>query len=591
MLENLKIFIKITWKEAKLTLIIYIIQSIISMTSPLVDIIGIGLVVSFLETERELSYIIKVIIYYALVCSALWVIAYTVAYFENVNSRHLSNKLQYGYIYNSLDINFHYVQDGTMLNKRNQSMYIRPPFSSYSILSLLQSGFGVLGIIGVIAAFDRLFLIVLVISLTISVYLTFKQRSVEHDYDLDKTDDGRKMEYLYKTMTDYTYAKEIRVNKVSDLITGKYFKVLSDQLSRLKLYLKKNNKYEIAIYVISASQSLLMYLYYSYQVIADKLTMSEYIMLTGSTILLFSFLMGFFDALSKFRSILEDVDIYLDYENFMDTNSAIHQSNNLPEQDIDFHNAVIKFENVTFKYPNTDNIILDNVSFTFKPKEKVALVGINGSGKTTMIKLLTRLYDPTEGKITINGVDIKTIPHDQYVRNIGIVLQDYTLFAFTVKENIVFDKEVDTELLNKSLALSGIDEKINTLENGLDTYVYKRFSDSGIEFSGGESQKLATARTIYKNAPMLILDEPTSALDPIAEYQLFMKFNEISEDKTTVFISHRLSSTRFCDNILVLNDGVITESGTHAELMAIGGFYSKMYNSQAQYYKNEGIHI
>ena len=591
MFDKLKIFIKITWKEAKLSLMLHFLQSIIGMTAPLVDIIGIGLVVSFLETERELTYIIKVIIYYALVYFALWVIAYTLTYFENVNSRHLSNKVQYSYMYNCLDINFHYVQDGTMLNERNESMYIRPPFSSYYITSLLQSLFGTLGIIGVIATFDKLFLIVLVITLTLSVYLTSKKHGIGYEYDIDKTDDGRKMEYLYKTMTDYTYAKEIRVNNASELITGKYSKVLSNHLNRFKVYLKKESKYDILIYIISAAQSLLMYLYYSYQVIADKLTLAEYIMLTGSTVLLFNFLTGFFDALSKFRNMLKRVDIYLNYENFIDTNSTIYQSNNLPEQEIDFHNADIKFENVTFKYPNTDKIILDNVSFTFKSKEKVALVGINGSGKTTLIKLLTRIYDPTEGRITINGVDIKTIPHNQYVRNIGIVLQDYTLFAFTVKENILFDKEVDPELLNKSLSLSGIDEKINTLENGLDTYVYKRFSDSGVEFSGGESQKLATARTIYKNAPLLILDEPTSALDPIAEYQLFMKFNEISEDKTTVFISHRLSSTRFCDNILVLNDGVITESGTHAQLMANGGFYSKMYNSQAQYYKNEGIQI
>ena len=187
--------------------------------------------------------------------------------------------------------------------------------------------------------------------------------------------------------------------------------------------------------------------------------------------------------------------------------------------------------------------------------------------------------------ITINGTDIKDIPYKQYSALIGVVLQDYYLFAYSVKENITLETPYDEKKLRSALKESGSDKKIEALKNGIDTSVSKVLDKDGIEFSGGEGQKLALARAIYKNSPILVLDEPTSALDPIAEYELFSRLNDISKNKLTLYISHRLSSTKFCDKIVVLSDGEIAEIGSHNELMDRGGLYCELFTSQAKYYK------
>ena len=221
--------------------------------------------------------------------------------------------------------------------------------------------------------------------------------------------------------------------------------------------------------------------------------------------------------------------------------------------------------------------------------EKLGIVGLNGSGKTTLIKLLCRLYDPTQGRITLNDIDIRKIPHDEYTKLIGIVLQDFCLFAYSVRENVVFDGQLDETHLYESIEKSGLSDKIMSLPNGANTSIYKTLDDEGIEFSGGEGQKLALARAIYKNAGIMILDEPTSALDPLAELALFSRLADIADGRTTLFISHRLSSTKFCDRILVLSDGKIAEIGSHDTLMEKDGIYADLFHTQAKYYESAEV--
>lgn len=251
----------------------------------------------------------------------------------------------------------------------------------------------------------------------------------------------------------------------------------------------------------------------------------------------------------------------------------------------------IIFDNVCFAYPNTDHTILHNLSFTIKNGQKIGIVGLNGSGKTTLIKLILRLYTPTTGKILLNGVDINTIPLGQYLKRIGAVLQDFNIFAYSIRENIVFDKNISDDRLNNALDNSGFSEKVVTLKDGINTIISKELNEKGIELSGGEGQKLALARALYKDAGILILDEPTSTLDPIAEYQMFSSLHDISEGKTTLFISHRLSSTKFCDRIFVIQSGGIVEDGSHSELMKQGGIYADMFESQAKFYRENGVEI
>lgn len=247
----------------------------------------------------------------------------------------------------------------------------------------------------------------------------------------------------------------------------------------------------------------------------------------------------------------------------------------------------IEFRNVSFKYPGSEEYALKNFSLELRVGEKLAIVGRNGSGKTTMIKLLCRLYDPDEGEILVNGVDIKKFRHDEYSRLFSVVFQDYVLFALMLAENVAVDKEYDAEKVRRCLTDAGFGERLSEMgEKGIENYLYKDYTDEGIEVSGGEAQKLAIARAIYKEAPFVLLDEPTAALDPIAEAEIYSNFDKIAGEKTAIYISHRLSSCRFCDKIAVFDHGELVQTGSHEELLADGeGVYSALWNAQAKYYE------
>ncbi len=250
--------------------------------------------------------------------------------------------------------------------------------------------------------------------------------------------------------------------------------------------------------------------------------------------------------------------------------------------DIDYE---IEFRDVSFRYPRSEVWVLRHVNMKFKIGDKLAIVGENGSGKTTFIKLLCRLYDPTEGKILLNGIDITRYRYDEYMDLFSVAFQDYALFAFSIAQNVAASDRVDTARVQNCLNRVGLGEKIANLQKGIHTNIGMEYENDGVDFSGGEQQKIALARALYKDAPFMILDEPTAALDPIAEAEIYARFNDIASDKTSVFISHRLSSCRFCDEIAVFHKGRLVQLGSHDELVADeNGKYRELWNAQAQYY-------
>jgi len=249
----------------------------------------------------------------------------------------------------------------------------------------------------------------------------------------------------------------------------------------------------------------------------------------------------------------------------------------------------LKLENVTFRYPGTEKEIIREMSLTLHPGEKIALVGLNGAGKTTFVKLLCGFYDPDEGRVLLNGIDIREFNRQEYYDLFSAVFQEMSMLDLTVAEHVAQTVEnIDLKRVADCLDKAGLTDKVEKLPQKLETHVGKIAFLDGVEFSGGEMQRLVLARALYKNGPILVLDEPTAALDPIAENDIYMKYHEMTGGKTSLFISHRLASTRFCDRILFLQDGVITEEGTHEELLSLGGEYAKLFHVQARYYQEGG---
>lgn len=289
-------------------------------------------------------------------------------------------------------------------------------------------------------------------------------------------------------------------------------------------------------------------------------------------------------VLSTFSDMRNNAFFLRDTFEFLDMPNDMYQGTLTVEkrQDREYE---IEFRNVSFKYPGSEQYALKNVSLKFKVGERLAVVGQNGSGKTTFIKLLCRLYDPTDGEILLNGINIRKYDYRDYMSIFSVVFQDYSLLELTVGEVIGCSSDYDRDRAYSCAVDSGLGDKLSSLPKGIDTYIGKEYDAEGMEFSGGENQKIALARTLYKNSSFMILDEPTASLDPIAESEVYSNFNNIVGDKTAIYISHRLSSCRFCDKIAVFNEGALVQYGTHDGLLEDeNGKYSELWNAQAQYY-------
>ena len=293
---------------------------------------------------------------------------------------------------------------------------------------------------------------------------------------------------------------------------------------------------------------------------------------------------GVSDLLKTYGSIRANAVFLEDLFTLLDTPNKMYMGSLTTEKRSD-RKYEIEFRDVSFRYPNTEAWALRHVSMKFEIGRRLALVGQNGSGKTTFIKLLCRLYDPTEGEILLNGIDIRKYDYRDYIDLFSVVFQDFQLLAQRLGENVAGSRQVDRARAEDALVKAGFGERLAEMPDGLDTWLYKEFEPSGVEISGGEAQKIAIARALYRDAPFLILDEPTAALDPIAEAEIYANLDAIVGDKTAIYISHRLSSCRFCDDIAVFDEGQIVQKGNHETLVRDEkGKYFALWSAQAQYY-------
>ena len=441
-----------------------------------------------------------------------------------------------------------------------------------------------LGLVAIILTISPLVLVLIAIVVVIRVIREKKWRRKQYQYKKDRSALNRYYNYIYSLISGTQYGKEIRANKLEGWMHRKYEElILGHVLPLEKDMMKKQTKFfsfQNAVYLF---QEALVYLYLGYRVVFKGMLIGDFTMYMSSISSFSNYVSGLVGNLTMLSGIGFEINDYRYCMELSRKQDQYAKAGQMPE--VDGSNLKLEFKNVSFKYPNTDKMILKNISICLEGGKSLSIVGVNGVGKTTFVKLICRFYEPTEGEILLNGIPIQTIPYEEYIKLIGVVFQDFKMFAFSVKENISMMLNADEQTLEKSIFESGLESKIESLDNGTDTLISKEFDPEGIEFSGGECQKLAIARAIYKDAPLIILDEPTSALDPIAEYDVYKRFSELAEGKCAVYISHRLSSTRFTDKIAVFSDGMLCEYGDHSELMRVeNGIYRNMFEMQAQYY-------
>lgn len=324
-----------------------------------------------------------------------------------------------------------------------------------------------------------------------------------------------------------------------------------------------------------------VYLFIGLRALSGMYGIGSVVQYVGAVTSLVNNLSGFLNSFASFRTNSQYLALLYEY---LDLPDEKYKGTLTTEKRAD-NEYEIEFLGVSFRYPDTKTYALKNLSLKFRAGERLAVVGMNGSGKTTMIKLLCRLYEPTEGSITLNGIDINKYDYNEYMNIFSVVFQDFRLFSLPLTQNVAASTEIDNLKVEACLQKAGFTKRLQDMPKGLDTCLYKDFDKAGIEISGGEAQKIALARALYKDAPFIVLDEPTAALDPIAEFEIYSKFNEIIGDKTAIYISHRLSSCRFCDDIAVFHEGELIQRGSHDELIIdSNGKYYGLWNAQAQYY-------
>lgn len=402
----------------------------------------------------------------------------------------------------------------------------------------------------------------------------------QHFEEMDLVEN--KLWYTASSAPNRENAKDLRLYGFSEFISKTYDELTKQCLSVFRKFQNSQATVEIISYIVSAVRDGLAYAFLIFRAMNGEMGPAEFVLYFSAITEMSVFIGGILNGVSSLREgalQLSDFREYLDIEGDFNHGKGIEKPHGRP--------LSIEFKNVSYKYPSGESNVIDNISFKIEAGEKIALVGLNGAGKSTMTMLMSGMILPNEGEVLIDGHSLTEYNRDELISLFSVVPQYYNILPLSIAENVALEEtdSIDYDKLNRVIEIAGLTEKIASLEKGVFTPLSKAFDSDAVDFSGGEMQRLLLARAVYREAPILILDEPTAALDPIAEDDIYKKYSELAKDTTSVFISHRLASTRFCDRIFLLDSNKLAEAGTHEELLALDGKYKELFDVQSQYYK------
>lgn len=579
-------YFRTVWKFSPIIFLLYFVEICIGLIQPLITTVVPKFIIDELMGERDVR---KIIIYVVIIVFGYEVFGFVLNVTRckktkciDAITRHF-NAL---FSEKAMSMDFHYTENPELLNMAEQVKsgmgYAGGPTALLDCICAIITGALLVVESGIIfMTGSSLIIVIMLIAIVLHIILTRAINNVEIIYYQKRAAFDRSFAYILWQLSNYRFGKEIRLYRAQDMMLDKadyYNGQLSGQMKAQSNSVVKLTSLDT---VVSLLQTGTVYFYLGVQVIRKTIGYGDFTMYLSAVT---NFMGGIQSAFYNFQMIfnkcfyLGQFVKFMNYPNMMDTGEMV------PKESADH---TIEFRNVYYKYSGTDKYALENVSLKINSGEHISIVGMNGAGKTTFIKLLCRLYDVERGEILLDGVNIKEYDYKEYTKLFSVVFQDFKLFSFSLNENIACDEDnIDVSKVEAQLKRVGILDKFNELERKTDTNLFKDFDEAGIEPSGGEQQKIAIARALYRSAPIVILDEPTAALDPIAEMEVYTHFNELVQNKTALFISHRLSSCRFSDRVVVFKDGKIIEAGTHNQLMeVINGEYATMFSVQATYYQ------
>jgi ATP-binding cassette subfamily B protein/ATP-binding cassette subfamily C protein len=414
------------------------------------------------------------------------------------------------------------------------------------------------------------------------IWIRYSVSKYQYSRKKDLSHSERRKKYYYNTTHDFGYGKDIRLYGFKDRILSNYNKEIQGYVGIYRQIYNKEYLLGFAGLLTLLISDALTYGILIYKTV-NGMSIADFSMYLASVL---SLSLAMRNLSEKAAVLIQEGQYVWDFYCFLDSDLGEKGGE---KKAIEDDTLEVVFDNVSFKYPGTDKYIFKNLNFTIHKGERLAIVGINGAGKSTLVKLMTGLFDVTEGEIRINGIPLKEFDSKELFSMFSVVFQDVNIIAYSLLENVACTSEdVDREKAKAALKKAGLGDKLKELDRGLDTMMLKIIDENGTEFSGGQNQKLAIAKALYKDANMVIMDEPTAALDALAEAEIYESFSDLVKGKTAVYISHRLASTKFCDKIALFDNDGLKEYGSHEELMEAKGDYYNMFTVQGKYYNQEG---